>query len=62
MLTARPDSTNDLALPCHEQRAGAATGSVYMYVSTTCFGCLCMVAKGVARKKFRVLEISEVLN
>jgi len=26
MLTALPDATNDLTLPCHEQRAGAATG------------------------------------
>ena len=25
MLTAFPDATNDLTLPCHEQRAGAAT-------------------------------------
>jgi len=24
-LTALPDATNDLTLPCHEQRAGAAT-------------------------------------
>src|SRR6218665_517265 len=26
MLTALPDAINDLTLPCHEQRAGAATG------------------------------------
>jgi len=25
MLTALPDATNDLTLPCHEQWAGAAT-------------------------------------
>ena len=25
MLTALPDATNDLTLPCHEQRTGAAT-------------------------------------
>jgi len=25
MLTALPDATNNLTLPCHEQRAGAAT-------------------------------------
>src|SRR6218665_1540889 len=25
MLTALPDAANDLTLPCHEQRAGAAT-------------------------------------
>ena len=31
MLTALPDAANDLTLPCHEQRAGAATGYV-MYV------------------------------
>jgi len=28
MLTALPDAINDLTLPCHEQRAGAATASV----------------------------------
>jgi len=28
MLTALPDATNDLNLPCHEQRAGAATGKI----------------------------------
>ena len=26
MLTGLPDATNDLTLPCHEQRAGATTG------------------------------------
>src|SRR6218665_1925076 len=27
MLTALPDATNDLTLPCHEKRAGAATAT-----------------------------------
>ncbi len=34
MLTALPDAANDLTLPCHEQRAGAATGSKTAVYST----------------------------
>src|SRR6218665_3288551 len=31
MLTALPGATNDLTLPCHEQRAGAATGLIIVH-------------------------------
>jgi len=33
MLTALPDSTNDLTLPFHEQRSGAATDSSHIVIS-----------------------------
>ena len=32
MLTALPGATNDLTLPCHEQRAGAATAQMIIYI------------------------------
>ena len=35
--------------------------ALWLY-STTCFSCLCMVARAVAKKKFCVLEISGVLH
>jgi len=37
MLTALPDAANDLTLPCHEQRAGAATVCVTLCV----WHCVC---------------------
>src|SRR6218665_2138622 len=35
MLTALPDATNDLTLPCHEQRAGAATAHTHTHTHCT---------------------------